>query len=75
MIALRFLIGMGEGTSYPALSVLLSEWVPLKERAILSSLAFGGGQVCNLYYSTRTIQSEDMLKDPYNFNERFFKGI
>lgn len=45
LIALRFLEGLGEGTTFPALSALLATWVPLKERSKLGSFVFGGGQV------------------------------
>lgn len=44
-MALRFLEGLGEGTTFPALSALLAAWVPLKERGKLGSFVFGGGQV------------------------------
>lgn len=38
-------MGLGEGTTFPALSVLLASWVPEKERSKLGSFVFGGGQV------------------------------
>ncbi|XP_070496442.1 putative inorganic phosphate cotransporter isoform X2 [Chironomus tepperi] len=45
LIVLRFLEGLGEGTTFPALSALLATWVPVKERGKLGSFVFGGGQV------------------------------
>lgn len=45
LIVLRVLMGLGEGTTFPAMSALLAAWVPLKERSKLGSLVFGGGQV------------------------------
>jgi ACS family sodium-dependent inorganic phosphate cotransporter len=45
LIVLRFLEGLGEGTTFPALSALLASWIPLKERSKLGSFVFGGGQV------------------------------
>lgn len=45
LIVLRFLEGLGEGTTFPALSALLAAWIPLKERSKLGSFVFGGGQV------------------------------
>jgi len=45
LIGLRFLEGLGEGTTFPALSALLAAWIPLTERSKLGSLVFGGGQV------------------------------
>lgn len=46
LIALRILMGLGEGTTFPALSVLLASWVPVNERSKIGSFVFGGGQVC-----------------------------
>lgn len=45
---MRLLEGLGEGTTFPALSALLATWVPLKERSKLGSLVFGGGQIGNI---------------------------
>lgn len=45
LVILRILMGLGEGTTFPALSVLLAAWVPEKERSKLGSFVFGGGQV------------------------------
>lgn len=49
LIVLRFLEGLGEGTTFPALSALLATWVPLKERSKLGSFVFGGGQVGTIF--------------------------
>lgn len=45
LIVLRVFMGLGEGTTFPALSVLLSAWVPVSERGKLGALVLGGGQV------------------------------
>ncbi|XP_004536245.1 sialin-like isoform X2 [Ceratitis capitata] len=45
LMALRLLIGLSEGPTYPALSELLSRWVPGKERATLGSLVLSGSQI------------------------------
>ncbi|XP_063699068.1 putative inorganic phosphate cotransporter isoform X2 [Culicoides brevitarsis] len=45
LIGIRFLEGLGEGTTFPALSALLAAWIPLNERSKIGSLVFGGGQV------------------------------
>lgn len=45
LIGLRFFEGLGEGTTFPALSALLASWIPLTERSKLGALVFGGGQV------------------------------
>ncbi|CAG9763217.1 unnamed protein product [Ceutorhynchus assimilis] len=44
LVALRFIEGLGEGTTYPALTALLAKWVPLKERATIGSLVYAGSQ-------------------------------
>lgn len=36
---------MLQGTTYPALNVLLAKWVPLQERAKIGSLVYAGGQM------------------------------
>ncbi|SPP81431.1 putative inorganic phosphate cotransporter [Drosophila guanche] len=45
LIVSRVLMGLGEGTTFPALSVLLAAWVPANERGKLGALVLGGGQV------------------------------
>lgn len=45
VVALRVIEGLGEGTTYPAINVLLAQWVPLQERAKIGSLVFAGGQI------------------------------
>lgn len=42
-------MGLGEGTTFPALSAMLAAWIPSTERSKLGSLVFGGGQVSYLY--------------------------
>lgn len=49
LIALRILMGLGEGTTFPALSVLLASWVPVNERSKVGSFVFGGGQVSFIF--------------------------
>lgn len=49
MITLRAMMGLANGTLYPAVSVLLSAWVPEKERGKLAAFALGGSQVRNKY--------------------------
>ncbi|XP_052895472.1 putative inorganic phosphate cotransporter isoform X1 [Anopheles moucheti] len=45
LIVIRVMMGLGEGTTFPALSALMATWIPAKERSKLGSLVFGGGQV------------------------------
>ncbi|XP_065338059.1 putative inorganic phosphate cotransporter, partial [Cloeon dipterum] len=44
-IAIRVLMGMGEGTTFPALNSLLAQWIPVEERGFWGTLVFSGGQV------------------------------
>lgn len=45
LIILRFLMGLGEGTTYPALNALLSQWAPPSERSKIGSLVFSGNTI------------------------------
>lgn len=45
LIALRILMGIGEGVMYTALTVLLAAWVPINERTTICCFAFGGSMV------------------------------
>ncbi|XP_046660055.1 putative inorganic phosphate cotransporter isoform X3 [Homalodisca vitripennis] len=45
IIVLRFLMGLGEGTTFPALSTLLAQWAPPLEKSRLSSMCFAGVQL------------------------------
>ncbi|KAF2903419.1 hypothetical protein ILUMI_02772 [Ignelater luminosus] len=39
---LRVCVGLGEGTTFPALNAILAKWVPLSERSRIGSLTFAG---------------------------------
>lgn len=45
LIVLRFLMGLGEGTTYPALNAMLAKWTPPSERSKIGSLVFAGAQI------------------------------
>ncbi|XP_067000244.2 putative inorganic phosphate cotransporter isoform X2 [Anabrus simplex] len=45
LLAVRFLEGLGEGSTFPALNALLAQWVPAQERGILGSFVFAGAQI------------------------------
>ncbi|RZF46751.1 hypothetical protein LSTR_LSTR002614 [Laodelphax striatellus] len=45
LIALRFIQGLGEGTTFPALNALLATWTPPMERGRMGSLVFKGNQI------------------------------
>ncbi|KAK5640839.1 hypothetical protein RI129_009386 [Pyrocoelia pectoralis] len=42
LCVLRVCVGLGEGTTFPAINALLAKWVPLSERSRLGSLTFAG---------------------------------
>ena len=48
LIALRVLEGLGEGTTFPALTCLIAAWIPLNERSKAGALVFGGAQVMTM---------------------------
>ncbi|XP_054284537.1 putative inorganic phosphate cotransporter isoform X1 [Macrosteles quadrilineatus] len=54
LITTRFVEGLGEGTTFPALNVLLAQWVPPMERGKLGALVFAGNQIGTVVSSTLT---------------------
>ena len=42
LIILRILTGLGEGTTFPALNVMIAQWTPPEERSKIGSLVFSG---------------------------------
>ncbi|EDW64510.1 sialin [Drosophila virilis] len=45
LVLLRLLIGFCEGPTFPAVSALLAQWVPEKERGLLCSCVLSGGEI------------------------------
>lgn len=45
LIVLRILMGLGEGTTFPALNAMLAQWTPPEERSVIGSLVFAGAQL------------------------------
>ncbi|CAG9763216.1 unnamed protein product [Ceutorhynchus assimilis] len=45
LVVVRVLEGLGEGTTFPALTTLLSNWVPLRERSKIGTLVYAGSQI------------------------------
>ncbi|XP_001947560.2 putative inorganic phosphate cotransporter [Acyrthosiphon pisum] len=46
---LRFVEGLGEGTTFPALYTLLAQWAPPEEKGRLSTVVFAGTQIGNIF--------------------------
>ncbi|XP_055920216.1 putative inorganic phosphate cotransporter isoform X2 [Eupeodes corollae] len=68
LIVVRVIMGMGEGTTFPALSVLIASWVPLKERSKLGALVLGGGQVGTILGNSIS----GLLLDAYVWDYTFY---
>ncbi|XP_055301823.1 sialin-like [Sitodiplosis mosellana] len=51
LILLRALMGTANGSMFPALSVLLSAWVPEKERGKLATFVMAGGEIAAILSS------------------------
>ncbi|XP_046434551.1 putative inorganic phosphate cotransporter isoform X2 [Neodiprion fabricii] len=45
LIVLRFLMGLGEGTTFPAVNVLIAQWAPPHERSKIGTVVMTGAQV------------------------------
>ncbi|XP_034241408.1 sialin-like isoform X2 [Thrips palmi] len=45
LITLRVFMGLGEGVTFPAISALLSQWVPPKQRSRVGAFVYAGGQL------------------------------
>lgn len=45
LIAIRIVIGLGEGLIFPSCNALLAAWVPLSERSKMGTLTYSGAQV------------------------------
>lgn len=49
LIVLRILMGLGEGTTFPALNAMLAQWTPPEERSMIGSLVFAGAQIGTVF--------------------------
>ncbi|XP_046751246.1 putative inorganic phosphate cotransporter isoform X2 [Diprion similis] len=45
LIVLRFFMGLGEGTTFPAVNALLAQWTPPSERSKIGAMVFAGAQI------------------------------
>ncbi|EDW76163.2 uncharacterized protein Dwil_GK14811, partial [Drosophila willistoni] len=45
LVAIRLLIGLCEGPTFPAVSAMLAQWVPEQERGFLGSCVLSGGEI------------------------------
>lgn len=51
MIVCRIIVGIGEGTMFPACNTLLAAWIPLKERSISATAVYSGGMMGSIFGS------------------------
>ncbi|CAK9834371.1 Putative inorganic phosphate cotransporter [Anthophora retusa] len=49
LIAIRVLMGLCEGTTFPALNAMLAQWTPPEERSKIGSLVFAGAQLGTVF--------------------------
>lgn len=49
LIAVRVLMGLCEGTTFPALNAMLAQWTPPEERSMIGSLVFAGAQLGTVF--------------------------
>ncbi|XP_014203401.1 putative inorganic phosphate cotransporter [Copidosoma floridanum] len=52
LIVARFLMGLGEGTTYPAINVMLAQWTPPSERSKIGSFVYAGAPLGTVYATT-----------------------
>ncbi|KAJ8681205.1 hypothetical protein QAD02_016992 [Eretmocerus hayati] len=52
LIVLRVLMGLGEGTTYPAVNVMLAQWTPPEERSKIGSFVYAGAPLGTVYAMT-----------------------
>ncbi len=45
MLIIRFLFGAGEAGAYPALSKVVYQWFPIKERGVVQGINFSGSRI------------------------------
>ena len=48
VIAVRVLMGLFEGASFPAMHAMIAKWIPLEERSFLASFMWAGAQAGNV---------------------------
>ncbi|XP_016837116.1 sialin-like [Nasonia vitripennis] len=49
LIVTRILMGLGEGVTYPAINVLLSQWIPPDEKSRISTFVYAGQLLGTIY--------------------------
>lgn len=68
LIALRILIGLGEGVIFPSCAALLSSWTPITERGRIGTLTYSGAQIGSIFGSTMS----GVLLDSYDWGSVFY---
>ena len=52
LIVLRILVGLAQGVAYPALNVMLAQWVPSEERSKAGSFVYAGAPLGTVFATT-----------------------
>lgn len=52
LIILRIIMGLSQGVTYPALSVLIAQWIPANERSKAGSVVFAGSSFGTIFGMT-----------------------
>ncbi|XP_012262476.2 putative inorganic phosphate cotransporter [Athalia rosae] len=68
LVVLRILMGLGEGTTFPALNFMLAQWTPPTERSRMGSMVFAGAQLGTVYASSIS----GILLDLYGWRSVFY---
>ena len=61
LIFLRVLMGLGEGTTFPALNAMLAQWTPPEERSKIGSLVFAGAQLGKIHLFIKNVQNPSQI--------------
>lgn len=68
LIALRILIGLGEGVIFPSCAALLSSWTPMTERGKIGTLTYSGAQIGSIFGSAMS----GILLESYEWGSVFY---
>lgn len=49
LIVVRVLIGLGQGTNFPALNAMLAQWTPPEERSMIGTLVLAGSELGDIF--------------------------
>lgn len=68
MIAMRIIIGFGEGIIFPSCAALIASWTPLADRSKIGTLTYSGAQIGSIVGSL----ASGYLLDAYRWSSVFY---